>query len=64
MFDVLYFGGPDMEDIAGTVETLFEVCSGEAAKHSSLIAEMMAVKGLALAGVKKGIFTSCTTRYI
>jgi hypothetical protein len=47
-------GSPDMEDIAGTVETLFEVCSGEAAKHSSLIAEMMAVKGLALAGVKKG----------
>ena len=47
-------GSPDMEDIAEMVEGLFEVCSGAAAKHSSRIVEMMAVKGLAMAGVKKG----------
>jgi hypothetical protein len=47
-------GSPDKEDIAGMVEALFEVCSGGEAKHNSHIAEMMAVKGLALAGVKKG----------
>jgi hypothetical protein len=47
-------GSPDMEDITEMVEALFEVCSGAAAKHSSRIVEMMAVKGLALAGVKKG----------
>ena len=47
-------GSPDMEDVAETVEGLFEVCSGGEAKHNSRIVEMMAVKGLALAGVKKG----------
>jgi hypothetical protein len=50
-------GTPDMEDIAEMVETLFEVCSGAAgaaAKHSRHISEMMALKGLAIAGVKKG----------
>jgi len=47
-------GSPDMEDVAEMVEGLFEVCSGGEAKHNSRIVEMMAVKGLALAGVKKG----------
>jgi hypothetical protein len=47
-------GTPDLEDIAEMVEALFEVCSGTAAKHSSRIVEMMALKGLALTGVKKG----------
>ena len=47
-------GSPDMEDVAEMAEGLFEVCSGGAAKHSGRIVEMIAIKGLALAGVKKG----------
>jgi hypothetical protein len=47
-------GSPSVEDIAEMVESLFEVCSGTAAKHSSRIVEMMAVKGLRLAGVVRG----------
>jgi hypothetical protein len=44
-------GTPDAEDVLGMLEALLEACSGEMARCSGPVVEMVAIKALALTGV-------------
>ena len=44
-------GAPDAEDVMGMIESLLDACSGEMARRSGKVVEMLAVKVLALVGV-------------